>query len=74
MNDALDVTICSLSCGVFREFGERAGLWHERVDKVASHGISDAAQSAQSDAVGRLGTFEFLNGLPRRAQVLADFR
>ena len=58
----------------FGECGERAGLRHDRVGKVASHGIGDAAQTAQSDAVGPLGMFEFLNGLPWRAQVLADFR
>ena len=51
----------------FGECGERAGLRHDRVGKVASHGIGDAAQTAQSDAVGPLGMFEFLNGLPWRA-------
>lgn len=74
MNDAFDVASDALARGAFGEFGERAGLRHEGVDKVASHGIGDAAQTAQSDAVGRLGMVEFLNGLPRRAQVLADFR
>lgn len=58
MHDAFDVGSGALARGAFGEFGEfgeRAGLRHDRVDKVSSHGIGDAAQTAQSDAVGRLG-------------------
>jgi hypothetical protein len=73
MHDAFDVGSGTLASGAFGECGERAGLRHDHVDKVASHGIGDAAQTAQSDTVGRLGMFEFLNGLPWSTQMLADF-
>src|SRR2546427_12196115 len=73
MHDAFDVAGGSLPCGMFGEFRERSGLRHERVDKVASHGVGDTAKSGQRDAVGSLGSFEFLNVLSRHSDELADF-
>jgi hypothetical protein len=68
MQDAFDIASGLLTGGVLREFREWAGLRYQRVDEVASHGIGDAAQGAQRDAVGRLGAFEFFDCLPRRAR------